>query len=79
MPADAELSVAGIILAAGASTRFGRNKLLLPVSGDSLARRAAKALSARRSPVVNSTSNASRDANRAYRHCRWGDERRQMW
>lgn len=43
MPADAELSVAGIVLAAGASTRFGRNKLLLQLDGDSLARRAAKA------------------------------------
>jgi molybdenum cofactor cytidylyltransferase len=43
VPADAERSVAGVVLAAGASTRFGRNKLLLSVSGDSLARRAAKA------------------------------------
>ncbi|HYT32068.1 MAG TPA: NTP transferase domain-containing protein, partial [Thermoanaerobaculia bacterium] len=43
MPADAELSVAGIVLAAGASTRFGRNKLLLHINGESLARRAAKA------------------------------------
>ncbi len=43
MPADAEVSVAGIVLAAGASTRFGRNKLLLHINGESLARRAAKA------------------------------------
>jgi molybdenum cofactor cytidylyltransferase len=43
MPADAELPVAGVVLAAGASTRFGRNKLLLQLGGDSLVRRAAKA------------------------------------
>jgi molybdenum cofactor cytidylyltransferase len=43
MPVDAELSVAGVVLAAGASTRFGRNKLLLQLGGDSLARRAVKA------------------------------------
>ena len=43
MSADAELSVAGVVLAAGASTRFGRNKLLLHLNADSLARRAAKA------------------------------------
>jgi molybdenum cofactor cytidylyltransferase len=43
MPVDAELSVGGVVLAAGASTRFGRNKLLLHLNGDSLARRAAKA------------------------------------
>ena len=43
MPVDAELSVAGVVLAAGASTRFGRNKLLLHLGEDSLARRAARA------------------------------------
>jgi molybdenum cofactor cytidylyltransferase len=43
MPVDAELPVAGVVLAAGASTRFGRNKLLLQLGGESLARRAAKA------------------------------------
>jgi molybdenum cofactor cytidylyltransferase len=35
--------VAGVVLAAGASTRFGRNKLLLELEGESLVRRAAKA------------------------------------
>lgn len=34
-------SIAGVVLAAGTSTRFGRNKLLLRMEGDSLARRAA--------------------------------------
>jgi len=53
MPVDAELSVAGVVLAAGASTRFGRNKLLLHLNGDTLARRAAKAaLEAGLDPVV---------------------------
>jgi molybdenum cofactor cytidylyltransferase len=36
-------AVAGIVLAAGASARFGRNKLLLRIEGESLARRAASA------------------------------------
>lgn len=36
-------SIAGVVLAAGTSTRFGRNKLLLCIEGDSLARRAANA------------------------------------
>ncbi len=45
--------VAGVVLAAGASTRFGRNKLLLTLDGESLARRAAKAaLEAGLEPVV---------------------------
>ncbi|HEY4229980.1 MAG TPA: nucleotidyltransferase family protein, partial [Thermoanaerobaculia bacterium] len=45
--------VAGIVLAAGASKRFGRNKLLLPWEGESLARRAARvALEAGLDPVV---------------------------
>lgn len=43
MPADWAPAVAGVVLAAGASTRFGRNKLLLYLKGDTLARRAAKA------------------------------------
>ena len=45
--------IAGIVLAAGASTRFGRNKLLLSWEGESLARRAARvALDAGLDPVV---------------------------
>jgi len=36
------VKVAGIILAAGHSTRMGRNKLLLRVGGESLIRRAAR-------------------------------------
>ena len=49
MPSD----VAGVVLAAGASARFGRNKLLLTLDGESLVRRAAKAaLDAGLSPVV---------------------------
>ena len=46
-------TVAGVVLAAGASTRFGRNKLLLTLEGESLARRAANAaLAAGLEPVV---------------------------
>ena len=35
-------SVAGIVLAAGSSTRMGRNKLLLEVAGETLVRRAVR-------------------------------------
>jgi molybdenum cofactor cytidylyltransferase len=38
-----EARVAAIVLAAGASTRMGRNKLLLDVAGESLVRRAVRA------------------------------------
>lgn len=45
--------VAGVILAAGASRRMGRNKMLLELEGESLVRRAARrALAARLAPVV---------------------------
>jgi molybdenum cofactor cytidylyltransferase len=45
--------VAGVVLAAGASRRFGRNKLLLRFEGESLARRASRiALEAGLDPVV---------------------------
>lgn len=45
--------VAGIVLAAGSSTRMGRNKLLLHLEGESLVRRAARrALAAGLDPVV---------------------------
>jgi molybdenum cofactor cytidylyltransferase len=46
-------SVAGVVLAAGTSTRFGRNKLLLRIDGESLVRRAVRAaLDAGLDPVV---------------------------
>jgi len=45
--------VAGILLAAGAATRMGRNKLLLQLEGESLLRRAARrALAAGLEPLV---------------------------
>src|SRR5881409_50259 len=45
--------VAGVILAAGASRRMGRNKMLLELEGESLVRRAARrALAAGLAPVV---------------------------
>ena len=47
------LRVAGAILAAGASRRMGKNKMLLELDGESLIRRAAKrALAAGLSPLV---------------------------
>jgi molybdenum cofactor cytidylyltransferase len=53
MPAERSSPVAGVVLAAGASRRFGRNKLLLSLGGESLVRRAAKAaLEAGLSPVI---------------------------
>lgn len=45
--------VGAVILAAGASSRMGRNKLLLPVDGEAMVRRAARrALAAGLGPVV---------------------------
>lgn len=45
--------VAAVILAAGASTRMGRNKLLLPVEGEPMVHRAVRrALAAGLAPVV---------------------------
>ena len=45
--------IAGVILAAGASRRMGKNKMLLELEGESLIRRATKrALGAGLSPVV---------------------------
>ncbi|HVQ53724.1 MAG TPA: nucleotidyltransferase family protein [Thermoanaerobaculia bacterium] len=46
-------AVAGVVLAAGSSTRMGSNKLLLRLEGESLVRRAARqALAAGLDPVV---------------------------
>jgi len=50
---DPATRVAGIVLAAGQSTRMGRNKLLLDIGGEPLVRRSVQhALSARLSPVL---------------------------
>jgi molybdenum cofactor cytidylyltransferase len=46
-------TAAGVVLAGGASRRMGRNKMLLPLEGESLVRRAAgRALRAGLAPVV---------------------------
>jgi molybdenum cofactor cytidylyltransferase len=53
LPAEAHVQVAGIVLAAGSSTRMGANKLLLRIGGEPLVRRAARAaLDAGLAPVV---------------------------
>ena len=53
MQVDAAGSVSGVILAAGASMRLGRNKLLLLLGGEPLVRRAVRtALAAGLDPVV---------------------------
>jgi len=53
MPADASGPVAGVVLAAGTSTRMGQNKLLFRLGGETLIRRAvASALSAGLDPVI---------------------------
>jgi len=53
MSSDVGTAIAGVVLAAGASTRMGTNKLLLPVDGESLLRRAVRrALAAGLDPVV---------------------------
>jgi len=47
------MRVAGVVLAAGASRRMGKNKMLLELEGESLVRRASRrALAAGLSPVV---------------------------
>ena len=52
-------NVAGIVLAAGSSTRMGRNKLLLEVAGETLVRRAVRvAGDAGLDPVVVVTGHA---------------------
>ncbi|HYK82311.1 MAG TPA: nucleotidyltransferase family protein [Gemmatimonadales bacterium] len=54
MPRPTEpAQVAGVLLAAGASRRMGRNKMLLALQGETLVRRAARrALAAGLAPVV---------------------------
>ena len=42
MAADREGPVAGIVLAAGTSSRLGRNKLLMELGGESVLRRAVR-------------------------------------
>ena len=53
MPADRTGSIAGILLAAGASTRMGSNKLLFPLEDEPVIRRAARqALEAGLAPLI---------------------------
>jgi molybdenum cofactor cytidylyltransferase len=50
---DAQASIAGIVLAAGESRRMGTNKLLLPLAGEPLVRRAcSRALAAGLHPLI---------------------------
>ncbi|MXW66134.1 MAG: nucleotidyltransferase family protein [Gemmatimonadales bacterium] len=60
-----ERRVAGIVLAAGSSTRMGRNKLLLDVGGETLVRRAVRlAGEAGLDPVIPVTGHARRAVER---------------
>ena len=53
MPSERTGPVAGVVLAAGASTRLGRNKLFLEIEGESLLRRAVRHVSnAGLNPIV---------------------------
>jgi len=53
MPSERSGSVAGILLAAGTSSRMGRNKLLFELEGESILRRAARrALAGGLSPLL---------------------------
>lgn len=53
MPSVEKKPVAGVVLAAGSSTRMGRNKLLLAIGGETVVRRAVReALEADLDPVV---------------------------
>ena len=53
MPAESTGPVAGVVLAAGSSTRMGRNKLLLELEGESLLRRVVgRAVAADLDPVI---------------------------
>jgi molybdenum cofactor cytidylyltransferase len=53
MPADRQGPVAGVLLAAGTSSRMGSNKLLFELDGESVLRRAARrALAGGLSPLV---------------------------
>ncbi len=53
MAAERQGALAGVLLAAGQSTRMGQNKLLLRLGGDTLVRRAAlAALSAGLEPLI---------------------------
>jgi molybdenum cofactor cytidylyltransferase len=53
MPSVETPSVAAVVLAAGSSTRMGRNKLLLDLGGETVVRRAVQAaVEARLAPVI---------------------------
>ena len=64
--ASNEGAVAGVVLAAGMSTRMGRNKLLLDLAGEPLVRRTVRfALEAGLSPVVVVLGHEAADVEKA--------------
>src|SRR5262249_13061992 len=64
MSSDVGTAIAGVVLAAGASTRMGTNKLLLPVDGESLLRRAGRRAPARGFDPVGGVTGHEADRSR---------------
>jgi molybdenum cofactor cytidylyltransferase len=66
MPSQRDGRVAGVVLAAGSSSRLGTNKLLIDVGGETLVRRAARrALGAGLAPVIAVVGFEHREVRRA--------------
>jgi molybdenum cofactor cytidylyltransferase len=74
MPSRREGPIAGILLAAGTSSRMGSNKMLFPLEGESVLRRAARqALAGGLSPLVVVLGHESDKAMREIEDlpCQW--------
>ena len=74
MPSRREGPVAGILLAAGTSSRMGSNKMLFPLNGESVLRRAARqALAGGLSPLIVVLGHESDKALKEIEglDCRW--------
>ena len=73
MPSERTGAVAGVVLAAGTSTRMGRNKLFLELDGEPLVRRAVgRASKAGLDPVIVVLGHEADRVQRALEACRTG-------